>query len=153
MPFKKTSTQEIIEETKANLKGLIEENEAVINTENLPDEIVVHKYQLIQLFQNLIANAIKFKKENENPVINIRCQSFEDEWKFSVSDNGIGFDKAYANRIFDIFQRLHTPQEYQGSGIGLSICQKIIHRHEGTISATSEVNQGSTFTFTISKNL
>lgn len=153
LPFKKTSTQEIIEETKANLKGLIEENEAVINTENLPDEIVVHKYQLIQLFQNLIANAIKFKKENENPVINIRCQSFEDEWKFSVSDNGIGFDKAYANRIFDIFQRLHTPQEYQGSGIGLSICQKIIHRHEGTISATSEVNQGSTFTFTISKNL
>jgi two-component system sensor histidine kinase/response regulator len=153
LPFKKTSTQEIIEETKANLKGLIEENKTVINTKNLPNEIVVHKYQLIQLFQNLISNAIKFKKENENPLINISCQSLKDKWEFSVTDNGIGFDKTYANRIFDIFQRLHTLQEYQGSGIGLCICQKIIHRHEGTISATSELDQGSTFTFTISKNL
>jgi light-regulated signal transduction histidine kinase (bacteriophytochrome) len=108
---------------------------------------------LIQLFQNLIANAIKFKKENVNPIININCQSFDEYWEFSVTDNGIGFDKAYANRIFDIFQRLHTPQEYQGSGIGLSICQKIIRRHGGTISASSEPNQGSTFTFTISKSL
>jgi light-regulated signal transduction histidine kinase (bacteriophytochrome) len=153
LPFKKASTQEIIEETMANLKGLIEENNAVINTENLPETIIVHKYQLIQLFQNLIANAIKFKKEDVNPIINIKCNSLKDNWEFSITDNGIGFDKAYANRIFDIFQRLNTTQEYQGSGIGLSICQKIIHRHKGTISATSELNNGSTFTFTINKNL
>jgi|AntRauTorckE5430_2_1112549.scaffolds.fasta_scaffold00858_3 signal transduction histidine kinase len=153
LPFKETPTIEIIKETKENLKGLIEENNATITTEKFPEKIVVHKYQLIQLFQNLIANAIKFKKENVNPIININCQSFDEYWEFSVTDNGIGFDKAYANRIFDIFQRLHTPQEYQGSGIGLSICQKIIRRHGGTISASSEPNQGSTFTFTISKSL
>jgi light-regulated signal transduction histidine kinase (bacteriophytochrome) len=89
LPFKKASTKKIIEETMENLKGLIEENEAVINTENLPEEIAVHKYQMIQLFQNLISNAIKFKKENVNPVINISYQSLEDEWEFSVADNGI----------------------------------------------------------------
>lgn len=154
LPFERTPTKQIIMEAMANLKGQIEENNATINiASDLPEKIKAHKYQLIQLFQNLIANAIKFKKENENPVINITCQSLEDAWEFSVADNGIGFEKAYANRIFDIFQRLHTPQEYQGSGIGLSICQKIIHRHEGTISATSEPNQGATFVFTISKNL
>jgi light-regulated signal transduction histidine kinase (bacteriophytochrome) len=154
LPFKKVVTAEIINDALKNLKRQIEENKVTINIDSgLPEKIIGHKYQLIQLFQNLISNAIKFQKTDLNPIININYQSLSDAWEFSVTDNGIGFNKSYSKRIFDIFQRLHTPQEYQGSGIGLSICQKIIHRHEGNISATSEPNNGTTFTFTICKNL
>jgi two-component system sensor histidine kinase/response regulator len=154
LPFKKVVTTEIINDALKNLKRQIEENKVTINIDSgLPEKIIGHKYQLIQLFQNLISNAIKFQKTDLNPIIDINCQSLSDAWEFSVTDNGIGFNKSYSKRIFDIFQRLHTPQEYQGSGIGLSICQKIIHRHEGNISATSEPNNGTTFTFTICKNL
>lgn len=154
LPFKSVKFLDIIEATKANLKGQIEETKTQIIVDNqIPETIVAHQYQLIQLFQNLISNAIKFKKEEEVPVIIIQSKELPNHWQFSVSDNGIGFNKSYANRIFKIFQRLHTPQDYQGSGIGLSICQKIVERHNGQISATSEEGKGATFTFTIGKKL
>ncbi len=153
LPFSKIRISQIITEVKANLKGQIEENNATIIENNLPDEIIAHKYQIMQLFQNLISNAIKFKKNNEPPIITINCTENPTYWEFSVNDNGIGFNKNYAERIFNIFHRLHTPQEYQGSGIGLSICQKIVQRHDGNITATATENQGATFIFTISKHL
>ncbi|MGB1121426.1 MAG: sensor histidine kinase [Saprospiraceae bacterium] len=125
----------------------------IIVDNQIPTIIIAHQYQLIQLFQNLISNAIKFKKATETPVIIIRSQELPNHWQFSVTDNGIGFNETYKHRIFNLFQRLHILQGYQGSGVGLSICQKIVERHNGQISATSEEGKGTTFTFTISKNL
>lgn len=154
LPFKKVDFNNIIEEVKANLKGQLEEGNVQILIKNqLPTEIIAHKYQLIQLFQNLISNAIKFKKKEEDPIINISYESLPTHWQFSIKDNGIGFDENYSKRIFKIFQRLHTPQDYQGSGIGLSICQKIVQRHDGHIEAFSKAGEGATFQFTISKKL
>lgn len=154
LPFKNVNVLDVIEATKANLKEQIEESDAQIIVDNqIPTIIIAHQYQLIQLFQNLISNAIKFKKATEIPVIKIRSRELPNHWQFSVTDNGIGFNETYKHRIFNLFQRLHTLQGYQGSGVGLSICQKIVERHNGQISATSEEGKGTTFTFTISKNL
>lgn len=153
LPFKKVNLRNILEATQANLKGQIEETKAQIIIDKLPETIIAHQYQLMQLFQNLISNAIKFKKNDDSPIIKISVQELPNHWQFSVSDNGIGFNKTYANRIFNVFERLHTPQDYQGSGIGLSICQKIAERHHGKISSNSEEGKGATFTFTIGKNL
>jgi signal transduction histidine kinase len=153
IPFESISIAEIIKETLENLDLQISENKAIIELKGNSPIIIGHKYQLIQLFQNLISNAIKFKKPDKDPHITIDCITQEYFWTFTLSDNGIGFNEAYAKKVFDIFQRLHSPQEYQGSGIGLSICKKIIARHEGNISVHSTLNVGTTFTFSISKNL
>ena len=104
------------------------------------------------LFQNLIGNAIKFRKPDENPVIKIDFTSTPEEWKFCVKDNGLGIAKEFQERIFIIFQRLHTREKYEGTGIGLSICKKIAEFHGGRIWVESELGQGSTFYFTLAKN-
>ena len=104
--------------------------------------------QLGQLFQNLIANAIKFHGE-ESPRVHVSAERRPGDWLFSVRDNGIGMDPQYAERIFVIFQRLHDREEYPGTGIGLSICKKIVERHGGKIWVVSESGQGATFHFTL----
>jgi signal transduction histidine kinase len=151
--YQEVFLSEIIKETLENLSLQISENDAIIELIGINPEVIGEKYQLIQLFQNLISNAIKFKKTTEIPHIIIDCQPSNDFWEFSLSDNGIGFDETYSKRIFNIFQRLHSPQEYQGSGIGLSICKKIITRHKGEISVSSKPKIGTIFKFSISKHL
>jgi chemotaxis family two-component system sensor kinase Cph1 len=106
--------------------------------------------QLIQLFQNLIGNAIKFRSA-DIPCIHVSARDLGHEWCFSVKDNGIGIDQQYADKVFVIFQRLHTKDEYPGSGLGLAICKRIVGRHGGRIWFESELGKGTTFYFTIPK--
>jgi light-regulated signal transduction histidine kinase (bacteriophytochrome) len=138
----------VLELAIANLKIAIEESGAIITHDPLP-EVKADASQLNQVFQNLISNAIKFRREIPLQIhIGVERKS-ENEWLFSVRDNGIGIEKQYSDRIFIIFQRLHGRSKYQGTGIGLAICKKIIERHGGSIWVESELNKGSIFYFTI----
>ena len=103
---------------------------------------------LAQLFQNLLGNSIKFHA-SEPPQIHVAAQRLPSEWVFSVQENGIGIEPQYADRIFEVFQRLHTRSEYPGSGIGLAIAKKIVERHGGRIWVASQLHQGATFFFTL----
>jgi PAS domain S-box-containing protein len=132
-----------------NLKLAIEESQAVVEREPLPT-VAADDVQLIQVFQNLIANAIKFRGD-EPPRIRIAAEARGKEWVFSVRDNGIGIDPQYLERIFIIFQRLHERGKYPGTGIGLAICKKIVQRHGGRIWVESEPGKGSTFYFSLPK--
>ncbi|MEY3297183.1 MAG: hypothetical protein RLZZ597_443 [Cyanobacteriota bacterium] len=143
-----TNVQDSLDQALGNLRGRIAETGAVITVDPLPT-MVADGTQLMQLFQNLIGNAIKFRKAEETPHIHIGVQRQEDQWLFSVADNGIGFDPQFAERIFVIFQRLHTRDEYPGSGMGLAICKKIIECHRGRIWVEAVPGQGATFYFTI----
>lgn len=131
------------------LEGAIANSGATITHGELPI-IMADETQMVQLFQNLISNAIKYRSEHP-PVIHLAAESQEQQWLFWVRDNGIGIDSKYAERIFVIFQRLHTQEEYSGTGIGLAIAAKIVERHRGRIWVESEVGKGSTFYFTIPK--
>jgi light-regulated signal transduction histidine kinase (bacteriophytochrome) len=104
------------------------------------------------LFQNLISNAIKFRKTDQHPIIHIGVQEDKKQWTFSVKDEGIGIDPVYRNQIFVLFQRLHGREKYEGTGIGLAHCQKIVDLHGGNIWVESEPNKGSTFFFSIAKS-
>lgn len=137
---------------EADLTQIIVETNTTITAELLP-VIKGYKTELRLLFQNLICNAIKFRKPEFDPVINIKVKDKGDRWLFSVSDNGIGIDPQYKDRIFLIFQRLHLKREYEGNGIGLAHCKKIIDLHNGELWLESELGLGSTFYFTIDKNL
>ena len=130
-----------------NLNASIQETHTVVTTDPLP-HVHADPVQLTQLFQNLIGNAIKFRRDVE-PQIHISVMKLNDAWQFSVRDNGIGIEPQYFERIFLIFQRLHTRREYPGTGIGLALCKKIIERHGGRIWVESEPEHGSVFHFSI----
>jgi light-regulated signal transduction histidine kinase (bacteriophytochrome) len=130
-----------------NLKISIMENNVKLTKDHLPT-VKADAVLFMQVFQNLISNAIKFKSE-KFPQIHIGVERKKKEWLFSIKDNGIGFEKHNAERIFQIFQRLHRNEEYKGAGIGLAICKKIITRFNGKIWAVSEPQKGSVFYFTI----
>lgn len=131
----------------ANLNRSIKEANAVITHDELPT-VEADSRQLAQLFQNLIHNSIKFRTD-QKPQVHIGCRKEADNWLFSVKDNGIGIEPRHHDRIFQIFQRLNTQEQYPGSGIGLSICKKIVERHGGKIWVESEAGKGSTFYFTL----
>lgn len=130
-----------------NLKSVIAASDASIRRTALP-YVRVHRFQLQQLFQNLIANAIRYRG-NEPPRIQVAAQRNEDHWLFSVQDNGIGIDPQYQEQIFGIFKRLHSAAEYPGTGMGLAICQRVVERTGGRIWVESQLGQGSTFFFTL----
>jgi PAS domain S-box-containing protein len=130
-----------------NLRESIKESGAQVSFESLPG-VLADATQLTQLFQNLIGNAIKYRNEGK-PEIRVSASSAENEWIFRVQDNGIGIEPQYFERIFQMFQRLHTRAQYSGTGIGLAICRKIVERHGGRIWVESQPGQGSTFLFTI----
>jgi light-regulated signal transduction histidine kinase (bacteriophytochrome) len=145
--FEPSDSNTILGQALANLETAIAETGAVITHDQLP-VIKVDTAQLTQLFQNLISNAIKFRSQ-QPPKIHIAARRDERQWLFSVKDNGIGMQPEYFERIFVIFQRLHTRAEYPGTGIGLAICKKIVERHGGHIFVESELGHGSTFSFII----
>lgn len=146
-PFEPTDCGEVLESAMANLKAAIEESGAIIGHDPLPT-IPCDGSQFVQLFQNLVGNAIKFRGE-EPPRIHVSAVKRERDWLFSVRDNGIGIDSRFRERIFLVFQRLHTRRKFPGTGIGLSICKRVVVRHGGEIWVESEPGKGSTFYFTI----
>lgn len=148
-PFEKIDIASVIEQVKKNLQMYIEESDASLIYDNLP-RIKCDKSQMILLFQNLIQNAIKFRSD-KSPEIKIDAEENENYWKFKVEDNGIGIKEEYLNKIFRIFQRLHSRKEYQGTGTGLALCKRIVERHGGKIWVESKPDQGSQFYFTITK--
>ncbi|MGF7119078.1 sensor histidine kinase [Methanobacterium oryzae] len=148
--FQPVNINNVVNDVLFNLRTSIEENNAEITVDKLPT-VTIDKLQLLQLFQNIIGNAIKFKKPDESPKIHISANKDEErnEYVFSVVDNGIGIEPQYNERIFVIFQRLHTQDVYKGTGIGLSIAKRIIERCGGCIWVESSFGKGSTFYFTL----
>jgi signal transduction histidine kinase len=146
-PFEPTDCNAVLKDVLDNLQLAIEENHAVVTRGELP-VLPADASQLEQLFQNLIANAIKFHGEAP-PQISIAAQQQADDWHFTVSDNGIGIDPEHFERIFVIFQRLHGRGDYPGTGIGLAVCKRIVERHGGNIWVESVPGQGATFHFTL----
>ena len=144
-PFSLVNCEHIVEQAMANLKIAIEECGASVSYDVLPT-IMGDEEQLVRLFQNLIGNAIKFRRE-EAPQVHISAKRMNYIVTFSVKDNGIGIDPQHSQSIFEIFRRLHTIEEYPGTGMGLAICKKIVERHGGHISVQSQPGQGSTFYF------
>lgn len=147
--FDLVKMEEVLDNVLTDLKESVNENKAKITHDPLPiikgDPLQIH-----QLLQNLISNAVKFHG-NEPPIINISVEELEKEWLIGVGDKGIGINPKYQEQIFDIFKRLHTREEYTGTGIGLAICKKIVDRHGGSIWVESESDKGSTFYFNIPK--
>jgi light-regulated signal transduction histidine kinase (bacteriophytochrome) len=147
-PFKPTEIELALDVALKNLEMLIKENDAVVTHDKLP-EVMADDVQLVQLFQNLIGNAIKFHGK-ELPHVHISAQKYQEtQYLFSVQDNGIGIDPQYFDRLFKIFQRLHTKEEYPGTGIGLALTKRIVERHGGRIWLESQPGKGTTVYFTL----
>jgi PAS domain S-box-containing protein len=150
-PFERVDVAAVIRRTLRWLERALEEADGTVDVGPMPS-VLGDAGQLDQLFQNLVANALKFRRPGVRPVVTVRAERRHapaEEWLFSVADNGIGFEPEFAERIFIVFQRLHTRAEYPGTGVGLAICKKIVERHGGRIWAESVPNAGTTFFFTI----
>jgi PAS domain S-box-containing protein len=147
-PFESTNMEKVLEYSLANLEIAIKDSHARVTHDSLP-VVMADEGQMLQVFQNLVANAIKFHGK-ETPRVHISAESKENEWVFSVQDNGIGIEPQYFDRIFIIFQRLHG-QEYPGTGTGLSIVKRIVERHGGRVWVESEYNKNTTFYLSIPK--
>jgi light-regulated signal transduction histidine kinase (bacteriophytochrome) len=163
--FVPTNLNTLVEEVKSSIIEIIEENKATVVISALP-EVAVVPHQMSQVFSNLLLNSIKYKREGVSPLITISTQLVDSDnvqipglrkpqrfWQIRVVDNGIGFDPAYAERIFEVFQRLHAASEYQGTGIGLAICRKIMQAHGGHITAEGKPGEGSVFNIYLPSNL
>jgi PAS domain S-box-containing protein len=143
-----TSSEEALDQALKNLRGAIQESGALVTHDPLPI-VLADGAQLIQLFQNLVGNAIKYQSPGVPKVHIAVARNGGKEWTFSVEDNGLGIDPQYFEKIFGMFQRLHKREEFAGTGIGLAICKKIVERHGGSISVQSQAGQGSTFRFAL----
>jgi len=150
-PYRELALGSLLDQALQNLKSNIDASGAEVKAHDLPS-IWVDDTLMIQLFQNLVGNAIKFSG-NKAPVIEIFSKKREKDWVISIRDNGIGIDPQYADQIFIIFNRLHQENEYLGTGLGLAICKKIMERHEGNIWVDSVPGKGSTFSFSLPANV
>ncbi len=135
----------------ANLKHKIEEAKATITEDHLP-KVIANAEQLTQLFQNLISNALKFRSDKRPATVHVSAVESEHEWTFAVADNGIGMEQEHFGKIFQMFQRLNSAKQYPGTGIGLATCKKIVEHHSGRIWVESQLDVGSTFSFTLPKS-
>jgi signal transduction histidine kinase len=151
-PFQSIKLSEVLEGVLSDLEVRIEKSAVILEVEPLPI-VEADALQMRQILQNLIGNALKFLREGVTPVVQVRSRVYIEnaqEWcEIRVIDNGIGFEQQYAERIFQIFQRLHGRKTFEGTGIGLAICRKIAERHNGTLTAEGEPDQGATFIFTL----
>jgi light-regulated signal transduction histidine kinase (bacteriophytochrome) len=147
----RTNLNEIFKNIESDLEVLINEKKATINIQNNLPELEGAPILLYQLFYNIINNSLKFTRADVAPVITVSASTSNASGSavISISDNGIGFDPAYATRIFDTFSRLNAKDQFEGTGIGLAVCQKIVTRHHGTISAHAKENEGATFLITL----
>jgi len=149
-PFQLTDLNQVLDAALSNLEFLIKQEKAVIKYDSFP-KIMADEIQLIQIFQNLIQNAIKFC-DKAFCEIKITFKNFDSYLEIAVTDNGAGIKEEYFSKIFQIFRRLHSQDQYQGTGVGLAICKKIVERHNGKIWVKSKPDHGSSFCFTLSKN-
>jgi two-component system, LuxR family, sensor kinase FixL len=147
-PFVETDLTEVVQEVLSDLEVRLEQSRAVVEVKNLP-RLEADPAQMRQLFQNLISNALKFHRPGVAPEVEISAEIDPEYCVIRVSDNGIGFDTKYLDRIFTIFQRLHSRQEYEGTGVGLAVCRRIVDRHGGEITAESVPGEGATFIVTL----
>ncbi|GAB4303712.1 MAG: hypothetical protein Fur0025_45100 [Oscillatoriaceae cyanobacterium] len=148
-PFAPVNLSTVVEGVLSDLETRIERTQGRVTVGELPT-IEADSSQIRQLFQNLIGNALKFHREGVPPEIEVSAQvNMEGYCEIRVADNGIGFEQKYVDRIFTVFQRLHSRSEYEGTGIGLAICRKIVERHHGIITATGSLGKGSTFIVTL----
>ena len=139
---------EDLEAALTHLAEAITESGACITHDPLPT-LAVDRGQMVRLFQNLIGNAVKYRKQDQAPRVHISAELSATDWIISVRDNGIGFEPEYASAIFAPFKRLHTAEEYPGTGVGLAICRRIVQAQGGRIWAESELGKGTTFFFTL----
>jgi PAS domain S-box-containing protein len=146
-PFSYSLDQDV-ETAVSQLKGAIEESGATVTHDPLP-EVQADQGQIVRLFQNLIGNSLKYRRQEVRCVVHVSSERRGPEWIIHVRDNGIGFDPKYAKDIFMPFKRLHNREKYDGTGVGLAICRRIVENHGGRIWADSAVDQGSTFSFTL----
>jgi light-regulated signal transduction histidine kinase (bacteriophytochrome) len=154
-PFEPVNLSTVAHEVLTDLEVRIQNSGGRVEIGVLPT-VYADPIQMRQLLQNLIANALKFHKEEQPPVVKVSANTSNDGdrefCRVTVEDNGIGFDEKYAERIFGVFERLHGRQEYEGSGIGLSVCRRIVERHGGNIMAKSAPGEGATFTIELPIN-
>lgn len=147
-PFAPVKLDSVLDQALQSLRHSATESGLKTDREGLP-EVDGDDVQLAQLFQNLIGNAIKFRKKDMSPHVRISAERKDDMWEIGVHDNGIGIESRFLDNIFQIFRRLHTRQEYEGSGMGLAICRKIVEHHGGQIRVESAPGEGSAFYFTL----
>jgi light-regulated signal transduction histidine kinase (bacteriophytochrome) len=146
-----TSSDEALQQALTNLRAAIEESGALVTHDPLP-AVLADEMQLIQLFQNLVGNGIKYQSPGVPRVHISAAKNGEEKWIFSVQDNGLGIESQYFEKIFGMFQRLHKRDEFAGTGIGLAICKKIVEGHGGRISVESQPGRGSTFRFALTES-
>lgn len=148
--FEEVDLDKLVKDVLGLFRKQIDEEHALVTFDNLP-AIQVNKAPIRQVLQNLVGNSLKYHKKGQPPVISISCEDMPGHWQISVTDNGIGINAEYFDKIFIIFQRLHNKDEYSGTGMGLAITKKIVENLGGKIWVRSEEGKGSTFCFTILK--
>jgi len=148
--FNNVDLNEVVEETIVSMKDQVSDKLPAVSFNNLPT-IKGNKTQMYQLFNNLIANGLKYNKNGKDARVEVFSSDRDEVWEITVKDNGIGIEPRHQEQIFEVFRRLHRKEEYPGTGIGLSICKKIVENHHGTIEVDSAIGKGTAFTFTLLK--